>query len=176
MIVCSTSQADLCTNKEEISHLTGLISFHAYACLDVRECKGHRLLKLKNPWGTVRWKGRFSPFDHETWRDESLQVLLNYDYLTQMEVQNGIFWILYEDVMKWFSNLAIAWDPESFACKFETHNLVQAIEPLGDMDILSEGWKRMNGNVAGPKKFSINMRAYIHAPQYKVTTSTHFFF
>ena len=38
----------------------GIVQGHAYALLDVREIDGHRLLKLRNPWGRVEWKGDWS--------------------------------------------------------------------------------------------------------------------
>ena len=47
---------------------------HAYAVLDVVEACGRRLVKLKNPWSHVRWKGDFSPGDERNWTPE-LKVL-----------------------------------------------------------------------------------------------------
>jgi calpain-7 len=36
---------------------SGLAEKHAYAVLDVAEACGRRLVKLKNPWANLRWKG-----------------------------------------------------------------------------------------------------------------------
>lgn len=41
----------------------GLVPSHAYALLDMREVKGERLVKLKNPWSHLRWRGNYSPLD-----------------------------------------------------------------------------------------------------------------
>jgi len=53
---------------------SGLVCKHAYAVLDVVEACGRRLVKLKNPWSHVRWKGDFSPGDERNWTPE-LKVL-----------------------------------------------------------------------------------------------------
>ena len=41
----------------------GLVPSHAYALLDMRQVKSERLVKLKNPWSHLRWKGNYSPND-----------------------------------------------------------------------------------------------------------------
>ncbi len=46
------------SNEEE--DRTGLASQHAYAVLAVEEACGRRLLKVKNPWCHMRWKGEFA--------------------------------------------------------------------------------------------------------------------
>ncbi len=43
------------TEQEE--ERSGLAEKHAYAVLDVAEACGRRLVKLKNPWANLRWKG-----------------------------------------------------------------------------------------------------------------------
>ena len=43
----------------------GLVPTHAYAVLDMREIRGKRLLKLKNPWSRVSWRGHYSPHHPE---------------------------------------------------------------------------------------------------------------
>ena len=35
----------------------GIVPGHAYAILDVREIRGHKLVQLRNPWGSFEWKG-----------------------------------------------------------------------------------------------------------------------
>jgi hypothetical protein len=40
--------------------MTGIALGHAYSILDVRIARGEKILKLRNPWGTVEWNGNWS--------------------------------------------------------------------------------------------------------------------
>lgn len=37
-----------------------IVRMHAYSIMEAREIKGHRLLKVRNPWGEGEWKGAWS--------------------------------------------------------------------------------------------------------------------
>lgn len=93
---------------------TGLVSSHAYALLDIREVKGHRLFMLKNPWSHVEWKGNFSDFDKRNWTPELIKEL-NYDPKLQVDVDNGVFWIDYHSLLHHFDNFYLNWSPSMFA-------------------------------------------------------------
>ncbi|KAH9629383.1 hypothetical protein HF086_008899 [Spodoptera exigua] len=73
---------------------TGLVATHAYAVLDVRLANGVKLLKLKNPWSHLRWRGNYSELDLAHWTP-SLRGLLNYDPDSAAQYDNGVFWIDY---------------------------------------------------------------------------------
>ncbi|PVD29464.1 hypothetical protein C0Q70_08715 [Pomacea canaliculata] len=100
----------------------GLVPTHAYAMLDVREVKGYRLFMLKNPWNHLRWKGNFSETDQTHWTPD-LQKALNFDPLSAQMVDNGVFWIDYESVCRFFDVFYINWDPELFSYTTCLHQL-----------------------------------------------------
>ena len=79
----------------------GLVRTHAYAVLQVREVCGHRLLQLKNPWAKVRWKGAFSAGDTARWTPE-LKKALQYDQKGASQTDNGIFYIDYASLTRYF--------------------------------------------------------------------------
>ncbi|KAL7976770.1 hypothetical protein Chor_008719 [Crotalus horridus] len=91
----------------------GLVPTHAYAVLDIREYKGLRFLQLKNPWSHLRWKGRYSENDIKSWTSE-LQKYLNFDPRTAQKIDNGIFWIAWEDLCKYYDVIYLNWNPGLF--------------------------------------------------------------
>ena len=44
----------------------GIQEKHAYSIMEAREVDGHRLLKLRNPWGKAEWKGAWSDGSEES--------------------------------------------------------------------------------------------------------------
>lgn len=92
---------------------TGLVPTHAYAVLDIRKFRNKKLFQLKNPWSHLRWKGNFSEYDITNWTKE-LKEALNYDPKLAINVDNGIFWIDYESLMKFFDVFYLSWNPSLF--------------------------------------------------------------
>jgi Calpain family cysteine protease len=71
----------------------GISENHAYSIMDAVEIKGHRLLKLRNPWGKKEWDGRWSDGSSE-WTAEWMAAL------GHKFGNDGIFWISYEDLLR----------------------------------------------------------------------------
>ncbi|XP_033225588.1 calpain-7-like [Belonocnema kinseyi] len=104
---------------------TGLVSTHAYAVLDVRKNNGERLLQLKNPWSHLRWRGNYSELDRKHWTRE-LQEALNYDPDSASQFDNGIFWIDYDSICRFFDVFYFNWNPGLFSYTYGIHQMWKA--------------------------------------------------
>ncbi|XP_044776427.1 calpain-7 isoform X5 [Neomonachus schauinslandi] len=108
----------------------GLVPTHAYAVLDIRELKGLRFIQLKNPWSHLRWKGRYSENDVKNWTPE-LQKYLNFDPRTAQKIDNGIFWISWDDLCQYYDVIYLSWNPGLFKESTCIHRMIlQIIENL----------------------------------------------
>ncbi|XP_064647920.1 calpain-7-like [Lineus longissimus] len=91
----------------------GLVSTHAYALLDIKIVKGQQLMMLKNPWSHLRWKGNYSETDTVHWTPD-MQKALNYDPESAQMIDNGVFWIDYKSVLRYYDVMYINWNPDLF--------------------------------------------------------------
>eukprot|EP01119_Soliformovum_irregulare_P022275 TRINITY_DN7592_c0_g1_i1.p1 TRINITY_DN7592_c0_g1~~TRINITY_DN7592_c0_g1_i1.p1 ORF type:complete len:715 (-),score=219.41 TRINITY_DN7592_c0_g1_i1:61-2205(-) len=112
------STGDLDANSAEI---LGLVPCHAYAVLDIREVNGIKLMQVKNPWSLKRWKGPYSQNDTKRWTPE-LQKALNFDVMTALLYDNGVFWIDFDSVKKFFGKVHLNWNPQLFAHRYSIHS------------------------------------------------------
>ncbi|KAJ3077305.1 hypothetical protein HDU98_004267 [Podochytrium sp. JEL0797] len=100
----------------------GLVPAHAYAVLDVREVLGRRMIQLKNPWNHCRWNGKFSHLDKENWT-LALSEALNYDRVSALDHDDGIFWIHFDSVLQHFESIHVNWNPTMFTYQHVMHLL-----------------------------------------------------
>lgn len=110
----------------------GLVPTHAYAVLDVKKVQGKRLCQLKNPWSHLRWKGKYSDTDSESWTPE-LERILRYNHVKAAQNDNGVFWINWESLRRFYDVIYMNWNPKLFPYKFTYHSKWQAAEgPVKD--------------------------------------------
>jgi len=75
---------------------------------------------MKNPWASKPWVGRYSSVDSSAWTSE-LQKEIGYDFKLAQKSDDGLFWICWEDFLKFFRCLHVNWCPSLFKYKFVTH-------------------------------------------------------
>ena len=117
--------------------------------LRVVEVDGLRLLQVKNPWCRVRWKGRYSPTDTKNWTT-SLRKKLAYDVTKATKVDNGIFWIDYEAVRRFFGTMHMNWNPNLFRFSKVVH---------GAWLLAAEGPKRDRFNIFHNPQYHLEVKA-----------------
>jgi len=99
-------QADLkkyvigASGRGGVQRSTGIVGNHAYTVISVHEVEGHRLLKLRNPWGSFEWKGDFS--DSSPLWTESLKKAVRYE-----KAEDGIFFMTLKDFRNHYVDYSI---------------------------------------------------------------------
>ncbi|KNC51799.1 calpain-B [Thecamonas trahens ATCC 50062] len=86
--------------KDTQTSKNNIVQGHAFAILDVVEVDGHRLIKLRNPWGKVEWTGDWS--DKSPLWTRRLKAKLGW-----VDADDGEFWICYDDFVREFRNLYV---------------------------------------------------------------------
>lgn len=131
---------------------TGLVPTHAYAVLDVRKINGERLLQLKNPWSHLRWRGNYSELDTVHWTRE-LRETLNYDPDSASQFDNGVFWIDYDSICRFFDVFYLNWNPGLFNYTYCIHQMWTAgVGPAKDVYNIGENPQfslEVQSNVSG---------------------------
>ncbi|KAI6177264.1 hypothetical protein M3Y97_00888000 [Aphelenchoides bicaudatus] len=117
---------------------SGLVDSHAYAVLDLRKFQEKRLLLLKNPWTHLRWKGRYSEKDQQSWTPELCKAL-DYSPTDAQQFDDGVFWIDYESVCHFFDVFYVNWNPKLFPFTYSLHNFWHAGHgPIKDLYTIAD--------------------------------------
>lgn len=128
-VLATVATGDLSEVEAERS---GLVPTHAYAVLDVRLVQGKRLVQLKNPWSHVRWRGNYSELDTAHWTPE-LRKALDYDPNSAQMFDNGVFWIDYESILRFYDVFYLNWNPQMFSYTYCIHQSWSAgVGPIKD--------------------------------------------
>lgn len=100
-------------DEDEYQRL-GLRPRHAYSVLDVVElCAGSgagsaptRLLRLRNPWGHYTWRGAWAA-GCARWTDAARRAVTPHAPTADIDRDQGVFWISFDDVLKYFDCIDI---------------------------------------------------------------------
>ncbi|KAI9910875.1 hypothetical protein PsorP6_010711 [Peronosclerospora sorghi] len=150
--IITMSTGDLSTPE---ARAIGLVPMHVYAVLNVyeltkRDDDSHspggnlkiRLLQMKNPWRKMSWKGPYSRFDTARWHGAIGAELRAYHrqfYATEEteagreQDDDGLFWIDFGSVKRYFESLYMNWNPCLFPYKGVYHEHWSAeLGPMND--------------------------------------------
>ena len=74
----------------------------------MRHIFGHRLICLRNPWGTFEWTGDWSD-NSKMWEKHPLiRALLKPETIvSKSDKDDGIFWMSWSDFIKYFSTIDV---------------------------------------------------------------------
>uniref|UniRef100_G3P5X1 Calpain-3 n=1 Tax=Gasterosteus aculeatus aculeatus TaxID=481459 RepID=G3P5X1_GASAC len=109
----------LSATEQETRTDQGLVRGHAYSIIGLAECDGVekdttiRLIRLRNPWGWVLWKGPWSANSTE-WSTISIA---DKDNLIKQTVQESEFWMSFADFTRNFTKLEMCnLTPDALGC------------------------------------------------------------
>ncbi|CEM37447.1 unnamed protein product [Vitrella brassicaformis CCMP3155] len=87
---------------DDADRTDGILPGHPYGVLDVIEMEGFQLLRIRNPWGDVEWRGAFSDHDQMWAKHPDLKEKLNYQF-----GPDGTWWMRLSDWADSFSRLYV---------------------------------------------------------------------
>ena len=108
---------------EEFYQTVGLEQGHAYSVISAAEIEDAgkivKLLQIRNPWGESEWSGDWS--DNSTrWKPNTKKQL------NVVEQDDGVFWMAFEDFIKYFTNISICKIYTDYVYSFKKYNKIEA--------------------------------------------------
>merc|ERR1719446_1387983 len=88
----------------------GMVDGHAYSVIVVQEVDEHRLLCIRNPWGTFEWPGDWSD-GSEMWnayphvRSRLIELNAKNEEYLQFNDKDGLFWMDFKDFTDLFAGI-----------------------------------------------------------------------
>lgn len=101
LISAETPGHDAATEGGGLDAPSGLVPGHAYSVISAKEGLGHKLLKIRNPWGKYEWDGDWSD-NSPLWTKEMRDEFEYYD-----NADDGTFWMCLEDFIMRFDSVNI---------------------------------------------------------------------
>eukprot|EP01006_Ploeotia_vitrea_P052215 TRINITY_DN67660_c9_g15_i1.p1 TRINITY_DN67660_c9_g15~~TRINITY_DN67660_c9_g15_i1.p1 ORF type:complete len:479 (+),score=232.57 TRINITY_DN67660_c9_g15_i1:855-2291(+) len=86
---------------------TGIVPSHFYSVLSIVEYGHYQLVRLRNPWGKIQWKGDWSA-KSALWTDEIRRAVAD----ERKDDDDGEFWMSLEDFKRHFANLTVCYDSD----------------------------------------------------------------
>ena len=81
---------------------------HAYTIIQAKEVNGHKLLNIRNPWGSFEWDGDWS--DNSKLWTKDMRDALN----PVLDSSDGTFWMSFRDFVSMYDSLDVCrvrnWD------------------------------------------------------------------
>jgi len=101
LLGCANTVKDENGNLEEGMGNAGILFNHAYGIQQIREVDGLQLIRIRNPWGSGEWTGKFADED-DAWDDhKGLKEKLNYTFNSN----DGNWYMRYDDFCAHFNKL-----------------------------------------------------------------------
>ena len=92
-----------CITRETVDkQKLGLVPTHAYSLLAAYQVGNYRLVKLRNPWGNLEWKGEFSD-KSPLWTEEAKRKC------GVSETDDGVFFMKLHDFVTYMRSYSVCY-------------------------------------------------------------------
>eukprot|EP00622_Pseudochattonella_farcimen_P004276 FR739634.1.p1 GENE.FR739634.1~~FR739634.1.p1 ORF type:complete len:241 (+),score=18.85 FR739634.1:76-723(+) len=89
------------------SNKGGIVPGHAYTIVNVYTSFGHKLLKLRNPWGTFEWDGDWSDKSSVWSKHPAVKQSVGFFAGGTQDKDDGSFWMNWNDFCKYFDGIDV---------------------------------------------------------------------